>query len=804
MTDHINLDRSKELPQLRDEIYLDNAGAGLPLKSHLTSYYEDISTNLYGNPHSQHAASKATAQIVDSVREEITRFMNTDLSQYSVIFTSGTTSACKLLADSFCWGRGEGDTRSNHVYMNSEHEEFQSSCMRVQNAVDSNQSCYIYTEPNHTSVVGIRQIAKQEGALSVCIRDEDLFEERSSNPPTNQLAKQDKFNNTEIDPLKIMHETPMKAYELFSILSKDYEDKKQQLHSQGFHLIAYPGTCNFSGRKYPIGAIERRTRSNWNLCGINFPANSVKVFVDTAAALSTSQIDLTRDRPHFIAVSFYKLFGFPTGIGALLIRNDTCHILHKRYFGGGSISCFVSRHDYHTPNEKIHDFFEDGTISYQSILALYHGFKTFKSLGLSMSKISLQTFSLTEYTHSQLSSLKHYNNTPVCKFYTGHAKLEPNTQGPILTFNVLRPDGSIVGFDTVNKKAMDNKICIRVGCFCNIGASQKYLPLSDEDLLLFLEVGHKCGDNMDVVRGVPTGAVRVSFGYYSKKEDADKMIAMIRKYFVTDHDPVSESDKGGLLIKEISLYPVKSCAGLKVDTWPVSDQGLFYDGMWVIRDKRNKVVNLTMDKNLSKIQPGIDLNTGILQLSYPGKQPISIKIKGFKNHSQLFKLTVSAGVNIQTESSVTDVNSWLSQALGYDVTLSQQIASRYTIDKPNPAELGKPPLIRKVKSPLSLLSQTSVDKAVSESKQMGGTYTAGEVMNKMRGNLLLDGEGIETISEHKLRRNSMNSVTMHYVSDANYSIVGRKSILGIQVCAPSGKRSMSFPVISVGGMIMIK
>ena len=799
MIDQINLDRSKEIPQLRDEVYLDNAGAGLPLRSHFNSYFEDLSNNLYGNPHSQHSASIATAKIVDSVREEITHFLNTDLSQYSVVFTSGTTSACKLLADAFCWGRGEGDTARGHVYLNSEHESFSSSCDSVRNAVNLNQSCYIYTEPNHTSVEGIREIAKLGGALSVCIRDEDLFGEPLSVPKSKQTAKEDKFDRPEIDPLKIMRDTPMQACNLFSLLAKDYEDKKQQLHAQGFHLVAYPGTCNFSGKKYPIGAIEQRTRSSWNLCGVNFPANSVKVFVDTAAALSTSQIDLTRDRPHFIAVSFYKLFGFPTGIGALLVRNDTCHILHKRYFGGGSISCFVSRHDYHTPNEKIQDFFEDGTISYQSILALYHGFKTFKSLGLSMPKISSHTFSLTKYTHSRLSALKHYNNTPVCKFYTGHAELQSETQGPILTFNVLTPDGSIVGFDTVNKRAMSENICIRVGCFCNIGASQKYLPLTDEDLLLFLEVGHKCGYNMDVVRGVPTGAVRVSFGYYSKKEDADKMISMVQRYFVTERAPVSE--KGGVFIKELSVYPIKSCAGLKVEKWPVSDKGLLYDRAWVIRDKTNRVLDLTMDENLSLIQPAIDLKTGILQLSYPEKQPISLRIPNFNN--QLIKLKQQpAGFKVQHVSSISNVNAWLSQALGYDVTLSQHVLSRYTVN----SDKGKTPFLRKVKSFVSLLAQKSADDLLSGNRVLRPEPRDG-VIKRMRGNLLLGGEGITAISEEDLKSISVNGVSMCCASektryDSCSDLLEGNEVLVMQMTVGVPYRRKSLSVLSVGGKIV--
>jgi hypothetical protein len=37
-------------------------------------------------------------------------------------------------------------------------------------------------------------------------------------------------------------------------------------------------------------------------------------------------------RPHFLCVSFYKIFGYPTGVGALLVRRDVVPLLKKRYF----------------------------------------------------------------------------------------------------------------------------------------------------------------------------------------------------------------------------------------------------------------------------------------------------------------------------------------------------------------------------------------------------------------------------------------------------------------------------------------
>ena len=45
------------------------------------------------------------------------------------------------------------------------------------------------------------------------------------------------------------------------------------------------------------------------------------VCLDAAGWVSSSSLDLSQYRPNFVALSFYKLFGYPTGLGALLIRN---------------------------------------------------------------------------------------------------------------------------------------------------------------------------------------------------------------------------------------------------------------------------------------------------------------------------------------------------------------------------------------------------------------------------------------------------------------------------------------------------
>ena len=46
------------------------------------------------------------------------------------------------------------------------------------------------------------------------------------------------------------------------------------------------------------------------------------------------------------ALSYYKIFGYPTGLGALLVRKDALKLLSKRYFGGGAVSVSVADRDF--------------------------------------------------------------------------------------------------------------------------------------------------------------------------------------------------------------------------------------------------------------------------------------------------------------------------------------------------------------------------------------------------------------------------------------------------------------------------
>lgn len=164
-----------------------------------------------------------------------------------------------------------------------------------------------------------------------------------------------------------------------------------------------------------------------------------------------------------------------------------------------------------------------------------------------------------------LAELRHGNGTRVCLLYCATEFGDSNQQGPIVNFNLLRPDGGVLGYHQVEKLAAVSDICLRTGCFCNTGACMKYLGLDSQQLQRNLQVsvglggwggrervslplsipfqqGHECGDSLDIIDGRPTGSVRVSFGYMSTRRDVEKFLGFIKSCFV---EAASETEVSG-------------------------------------------------------------------------------------------------------------------------------------------------------------------------------------------------------------------------------------------------------------------
>eukprot|EP00611_Tribonema_gayanum_P027162 TRINITY_DN662_c0_g2_i3.p1 TRINITY_DN662_c0_g2~~TRINITY_DN662_c0_g2_i3.p1 ORF type:complete len:544 (-),score=159.55 TRINITY_DN662_c0_g2_i3:2440-4071(-) len=448
--------------------YLDHAGATLFGASQLQAVMQCLLAAPHGNPHSQGPAASLTSGMVEAVRLAVLAHFNAHPREYSVVFTSGATAALKLVGEAFPWREG---------------------------------SEFAYAHNSHTSVLGIREVAAEGGAAAHCVDLEDVAR-RGAEMDTGDGA----------------------AAEAAAAAPADADVE----HC----LFAFPGECNATGARPDLSLIaygkggaaassqdmyQQRRRRWW-------------VLLDAAKLVATEALDLTEHPADFVAVSFYKIFGYPTGLGALLVRPEAAAILCKRYFGGGTVQAVLAGARFHALRDEPERRLADGTEHFLGALALSAGFAQLRRVG-GVRAVSAHCAYLARHLHDGMAALRHYNGAPVCEIYGNwgsynikqRSASDPNrdpvtslrslsNQGPVIAFSVKRPNGEYVGYAEVEKMASLHRIQLRAGCFCNPGACQRMLRLSDEDIMDHLDKGHVCWDEHDLIDGRPTGALRVSLG----------------------------------------------------------------------------------------------------------------------------------------------------------------------------------------------------------------------------------------------------------------------------------------------------
>eukprot|EP00920_Eleutheroschizon_duboscqi_P008285 GHVT01019151.1.p1 GENE.GHVT01019151.1~~GHVT01019151.1.p1 ORF type:complete len:381 (+),score=88.54 GHVT01019151.1:124-1143(+) len=211
-------------------------------------------------------------------------------------------------------------------------------------------------------------------------------------------------------------------------------------------LFAFPAKDNFAGLFYPMQWIEDiQTYGLTDDC-------QWEVLLDAAAYVPTKSISLRRHQVAFMAVSFYKMFGYPTGLGALVMRKDASSSFFKVYWGGGTVVQAVCDSRWCRMKDSPSARFEDGTVSFLAIAALKYGLRALNAVG--MDAISLHVSILTQYTTIEMDLLHHFNGNPVTERY---ARNRTAAIGGIVAFNILDPHGSYVNFAEVSSQKKAKK-----------------------------------------------------------------------------------------------------------------------------------------------------------------------------------------------------------------------------------------------------------------------------------------------------------------------------------------------------------
>ena len=433
--------RAREFSRLdaQGQVYLDYTGSALYAESHVAAHAELLRASLFGNPHSDSPASRASTDAVERARAAVLRFFDADPAEYAVCFTANASGALRLVGEAFPFAPG-------------------SRCL--------------LSADNHNSVNGIRAFAARGGAE---VRYVPLDAELRLRNPERWLAGADRSRP---------------------------------------NLFAFPAQSNFSGVRHPVRLVKMAREIGY------------AVLLDAAAYVPTARLSL-RDVPaDFVALSFYKMFGYPSGLGALVARREALERLERPWFAGGTVD-FVSTHAPLHALKPGPEGFEDGTPSFLAVSAVPAGLALLEEVG--MARLGSHVASLTRVLLRELTGLRHANGAPLVRV---HGPTDLRDRGGTVALNLLEAAGGVIDYRLVEACAAEAGISLRGGCFCNPGAAEHAFGFTPEQSARCFGAMARDGFNLDRLRaclgGAPVGAIRISLGMANVEEDTARAVEMLQ------------------------------------------------------------------------------------------------------------------------------------------------------------------------------------------------------------------------------------------------------------------------------------
>jgi selenocysteine lyase/cysteine desulfurase len=265
-------------------------------------------------------------------------------------------------------------------------------------------------------------------------------------------------------------------------------------------LFAFPAQSNFSGVKHPLSLIDRAHQVGFD------------VLLDAAAFAPSNPLSLRAHRADFVAVSFYKILGYPTGVGALIARRDAMAKLRRPWFAGGTVDFASVQNDLH----QLRDFgegFEDGTPDFLNIAAVSDGLRMLREVGVD--RVQCHVERLTSLLLDQLP-----------EHVEVYGPRTTNARGGTVAFNV-----AAVPYGEVERRAREVGIAVRGGCFCNPGAAERAFGFEAGAARRCMSAAARDGFTIEKFARClsgPVGAVRASVGLANNCDDVARLIELVR------------------------------------------------------------------------------------------------------------------------------------------------------------------------------------------------------------------------------------------------------------------------------------
>lgn len=442
---------------------------------------------MFGNPHSANPPSLLTEARVAEARRGVLALFGASEETHELVLTRSGTGALNLLADAFPW---------------------------------SPNSTFAYTLSNHNSVLGIRSVAGARGAAHGAVSEEGVEAWLAGDAPEPEFL-------------------PCADGGAGACKGGAAAQVSDDAPSAPSSLFAFPAKDNYNGQLFPLSWVARAQAKS-------SPGRTWRVLVDAAAYVPTSPLNLTEVPADFVIMSFYKLFGLPTGVGALIARREAAADLRKTYWGGGAIFLATAALDWHA-YRGLPDRLEDGTLPFLDIVALHEGLRTFGVLG-GPAAIERHTHALRAYGAARLRGLRHANGAALVRLFGRHGDADAaRVQGATLTFLLLDPRGEPYSYRAAAAELAAAGVYVRSGCTCNPGSCYGGLGLRDEEIRGLAEAKHHNWTNWEWIQvarpspsdpsktvdvTLPLGALRASLGAMSRYEDVEALAEYLERHYV--------------------------------------------------------------------------------------------------------------------------------------------------------------------------------------------------------------------------------------------------------------------------------
>ncbi|KAJ7453357.1 methyltransferase type 11 [Mycena galericulata] len=264
------------------------------------------------------------------------------------------------------------------------------------------------------------------------------------------------------------------------------------------NLFVMTAQSNISNTKNPLSAIEYAASLGYD------------TVLDAAAWAPASNISLTDCPVDAMAVSFYKMFGYPTGVGALIAKKSFLRRLKRPWLAGGAVEVFQVPATSYTRAHELHEQFEDGTINYLSLQAVTDGLRF---LSAYMPFLPLRLSCLMHYLVSSLSQLRHdTTDTPVVRIVSAVPSRrlkfvgEQSDIGSLVSLVFLSPLREVLPNSFIEHATSRMHISLRIGAMCNPGGAAALLGITGDT-------------NQPQMLGSEFGVVRISLGLASNFQD---------------------------------------------------------------------------------------------------------------------------------------------------------------------------------------------------------------------------------------------------------------------------------------------